>query len=610
MRVGSNVIAMYEVDQQLYRAKVEQVNLDSSGGKTFQIRFIDYGNVSEVEAVHLFQWDPIFEIVPPQAVYCKLRNADCFKTTFAPGSREEEEFAKFMIRNNPFHLTVHQVYETRDILFRSSSVSSPELSVGLQTKSGYDVVSKLKMSKFFKDHFLDKASAAADSSNFNSSSGKILKRNNLDFLEQEIPSKLIKPPEPVHLKDVPDDIENEQENPSSPVHPIVASMAVEKVHMWLERDYEDVVQEDLDKDETNIDNRMGKLLEGEEFCKDHNENFTPKDNNDIGLENKTKVGIKEKIPDALLYLDAITMNSKVSLEHELQVASCKHVEDKKDPLEAANGMIVEQRPPRDTHFKELKLVSRLKEVIRRLKAENEKYECDLNDARGTQDARIKLLKEDNDRLKASNEKSSEEKDNQIDGLKDFLGTVLSEKEEEISLLKTKVSEMQTKNKELLTELKEAQATIEEEMANVPLRKVIEDKDNIIDNLQVCLRVTQEDRTCLESNQIKMMSMIEETKVYHNSMFREAQSMLGRMVNMLNLADTEESRFHLRNEIFVLQQQLVDKKAQMSTVQEANILLKNLSEEKTKLIQQLINSGQQQQKEITALKIAVEELRKL
>ena len=170
--------------------------------------------------------------------------------------------------------------------------------------------------------------------------------------------------------------------------------------------------------------------------------------------------------------------------------------------------------------------------------------------------------------------------------------------------------MQTKNEELLTELKEAQATIEEEMANVPLRKVIEDKDNIIDNLQVCLRVTQEDRTCLESNQIKMMSMIEETKVYHNSMFREAQSMLGRMVNMLNLADTEESRFHLRNEIFVLQQQLVDKKAQMSTVQEANILLKNLSEEKTKLIQQLINSGQQQQKEITALKIAVEELRKL
>merc|ERR1711868_269140 len=106
-------------------------------------------------------------------------------------------------------------------------------------------------------------------------------------------------------------------------------------------------------------------------------------------------------------------------------------------------------------------------------------------------------------------------------------------EEEISLLKTKVSEMQTKNKELLTELKEAQATIEEEMANVPLRKVIEDKDNIIDNLQVCLRVTQEDRTCLESNQIKMMSMIEETKVYHNTMFREAQSVFGKLLNSMS-----------------------------------------------------------------------------
>ena len=104
-------------------------------------------------------------------------------------------------------------------------------------------------------------------------------------------------------------------------------------------------------------------------------------------------------------------------------------------------------------------------------------------------------------------------------------------------------------------------------------------------------------------------MIEETKFYHNTMFREAQSVFGKLLNSMSRTDTEESSIHQKYEIHFLKQQLADKSAQMSTLQEANILLKHLSEEKTKLIQQLIYSGTQQQRDIVALKIAVEELRK-
>ena len=262
MREGSNIIAMYLVDKQLYRAKVEQVKI-ADGKRSFLVRFIDYGNVSQVEDKHLYPWDPVFELIPPQAICCKLRNVEVFKTSFLAGSRDQEEFVKFMLRNNPFHLTVHQVYETRDFLFKCSVISSPELSVDLLTSAGQNVVSKLKMSAHFKDLVVDQSS----SSKFTSSSSKLLKRNKLDFLDPEIPSQLVKAPDPIHLKDAPLDSLKEDETDLSPVHPIVASIAVEKVHMWLDRE----CNEDAENiEERNIRNNNITTNQRSDSSKDHN----------------------------------------------------------------------------------------------------------------------------------------------------------------------------------------------------------------------------------------------------------------------------------------------------------------------------------------------------
>ena len=55
LKVGSLVIATYPADFKKYRAVIEKITKsDQRGeGKTFHVRFLDYGNTSEVAAKDL-----------------------------------------------------------------------------------------------------------------------------------------------------------------------------------------------------------------------------------------------------------------------------------------------------------------------------------------------------------------------------------------------------------------------------------------------------------------------------------------------------------------------------------------------------------------------------
>ena len=61
------VLARYFVDKMLYRAKVEDV-IDYD---LFSGRYIDYGNAEDcLSKADIYSWDPILEIIPPEAVSC------------------------------------------------------------------------------------------------------------------------------------------------------------------------------------------------------------------------------------------------------------------------------------------------------------------------------------------------------------------------------------------------------------------------------------------------------------------------------------------------------------------------------------------------------------
>ena len=67
------MLARYEADQNIYRARVERVTEDG-GERTVLVRFFDYGNASELGLESLFPWESRYDVIKPQAVTCRLRS--------------------------------------------------------------------------------------------------------------------------------------------------------------------------------------------------------------------------------------------------------------------------------------------------------------------------------------------------------------------------------------------------------------------------------------------------------------------------------------------------------------------------------------------------------
>ena len=74
LSVGSLVIAAYPEDGRRYRAKVEEV-VEKGEERVIRVRYIDYGNMSLVGLSDLFCWDPVLQVIPPQAFCCRLRES-------------------------------------------------------------------------------------------------------------------------------------------------------------------------------------------------------------------------------------------------------------------------------------------------------------------------------------------------------------------------------------------------------------------------------------------------------------------------------------------------------------------------------------------------------
>ena len=147
---GSLVLAIFYVDNKLYRAKIEKIGHYENGEKHFKVRFIDYGNWSDVSGNFLYSWEPDLEIIPAQAICCKLASLERFTSTIKVGTREYDDFVKIMTSKSPFCVTVREIFHARDFIFNLNGDIVPELAVEIY-KDNKNMFSLLKSSSALKE---------------------------------------------------------------------------------------------------------------------------------------------------------------------------------------------------------------------------------------------------------------------------------------------------------------------------------------------------------------------------------------------------------------------------------------------------------------------------
>ena len=151
---GSLVLAIFYVDNKRYRAKIEKIGNYENGDKFFKVRFIDYGNWSEVSCRDLYSWDPDLEIIPAQAVCCKLTHLERFKSPIKEGTREHDDFVKVMTSKSPFCVTVKEIFHSRDLIFKVNGNIVPEIAVKIH-KDDKNIYSYLKSSSALKSIIIE-----------------------------------------------------------------------------------------------------------------------------------------------------------------------------------------------------------------------------------------------------------------------------------------------------------------------------------------------------------------------------------------------------------------------------------------------------------------------
>ena len=169
------MIAIYPVDNQMYRGKIEkriQVSSGSSSSSmdsvpTFRVRYIDYGNICDVSGSQLYSWDEVLEIIPAQAVSCKLDTMKIFTKPLKVGT-EVKAFEEVLKQSNPVSIKVRKVLRPRDGVFNSEIVQkTPELVVDIFDSQGENIVEKIRscthLGRLIRDHSLMKSSCGGSS---------------------------------------------------------------------------------------------------------------------------------------------------------------------------------------------------------------------------------------------------------------------------------------------------------------------------------------------------------------------------------------------------------------------------------------------------------------
>ena len=217
------MVATYPVDNKLYRAKIEKVIKDRTGidsVSTFRVRYLDYGNTCDVTRTQLYIWDEVLEIIPAQAVSCKLDTMRIFTKRIQVGSPEAKEFTDLLKQSNPVSIQVRKVLRARDVVFNSEIVQkTPELVVDLFDSQGLNIVEKLRscahLGRIIRDQSVIGSSCAESSvpSNVAASS----------------PTRCL-PPKPEHL---PDEQRVNFDLEDAGVSEACFSKSLEKVEGWL-----------------------------------------------------------------------------------------------------------------------------------------------------------------------------------------------------------------------------------------------------------------------------------------------------------------------------------------------------------------------------------------
>ena len=167
----------------LYRAKIEKVTQASRtiGGDilSFRVRYIDYGNTCEVGPEHLYIWDENLQIIPAQAVSCKLESRKIFTRPLQVGSAEYLEFTKILKQSNPLTIKVRKVLRAKTSVFSQIIQKIPELVVEVLDFQDVNIIEKMRgcehLGKLIRDKSDMKSSPAGSSilSKVASSSAKL-----------------------------------------------------------------------------------------------------------------------------------------------------------------------------------------------------------------------------------------------------------------------------------------------------------------------------------------------------------------------------------------------------------------------------------------------------
>ena len=167
----------------LYRAKIEKVTQASRtiGGDilSFRVRYIDYGNTCEVGPEHLYIWDENLQIIPAQAVSCKLESRKIFTRPLQVGSAEYLEFTKILKLSNPVTIKVRKVLRAKTSVFSQIIQKIPELVVEVLDFQDVNIIEKMRgcehLGKLIRDNSDMKSSPAGSSilSKVASSSAKL-----------------------------------------------------------------------------------------------------------------------------------------------------------------------------------------------------------------------------------------------------------------------------------------------------------------------------------------------------------------------------------------------------------------------------------------------------
>ena len=266
LQPGSLVIAVFTTDSKRYRAKVEKI-VTNNDRRSFKVRYIDYGNSSEVEVSQLYTWEPLLEAVPAQAICCKLKDLKVFVEPILPGTKTSEYFANSMKHFSPLKMRVKEILRSRENILKGKRIST-ELVVNLEChSSGENILKKLTAFPVLNE--------IMNVENISTSGGQslnnlVLSKDRLDIIgDGQAGPGVSVPPPPDHLKHCPLSCDTLSEF-SLPAHPAVA-FSVDKVSKWLpclDRDIEDVSADQVTTEEDRAFKKPKKPLPKEpEFSK-------------------------------------------------------------------------------------------------------------------------------------------------------------------------------------------------------------------------------------------------------------------------------------------------------------------------------------------------------